>query len=83
MLLSVGHDEYWSLEMYENVRAAIAEGLSVAFLSGNTCCFVAPLAPSSDGRPRRVFHRAGRYGGPGRCGRPGRTASVPGGRRRA
>jgi hypothetical protein len=63
VLLSVGHDEYWSLEMYENVQAAIQGGVSVAFLSGNTCCFVAPLVPSSDGRPHRVFHRAGRYGG--------------------
>lgn len=63
VLLSVGHDEYWSLEMYENVRRAIANGLSVGFLSGNTCCFVAPLVPSSDGRPHRVFHRGGRYGG--------------------
>ena len=63
LFFSVGHDEYWSLEMYRNLQQAIAEGLSVAFLSGNTCCFVAPLAPSSDGRPLRVFHRAGRYGG--------------------
>lgn len=63
VLLSVGHDEYWSLEMYKNVQQAIQEGLSVAFLSGNTCCFVAPLAPSTDGRPTRMFHRGGRYGG--------------------
>lgn len=63
ILLSVGHDEYWSLEMYENVRQAIQNGLNVAFLSGNTCCFVAPQVPSSDGRPDRIFHRAGRYGG--------------------
>ncbi len=61
--LSVGHDEYWSLEMFHNVKNAIADGLNVAFLSGNTCCFVAPLVASSDGRPNRVFHRGGRYGG--------------------
>ncbi|HTU27403.1 MAG TPA: N,N-dimethylformamidase beta subunit family domain-containing protein [Pirellulales bacterium] len=35
-LLSVGHDEYWTIEMFDNVRAAVAEGLNVAFLSGNT-----------------------------------------------
>lgn len=35
-LLSVGHDEYWSSEMFENVRAAVAGGVNVAFLSGNT-----------------------------------------------
>ncbi|HZK79439.1 MAG TPA: N,N-dimethylformamidase beta subunit family domain-containing protein, partial [Humisphaera sp.] len=63
VFLSVGHDEYWTLEMFGNVQAAVDSGVSAAFLSGNTCCFVAPLAPSSDGRPDRVFHRAGRYGG--------------------
>lgn len=63
VMLSVGHDEYWSLKMFGNVRRAIEQGLSVGFLSGNTSCFVAPLVPSSDGRPDRVFHRAGRYGG--------------------
>jgi hypothetical protein len=61
--LSVGHDEYWSLEMYRNVERAIQKGVNVAFLSGNSVCFVAPLVPSSDGRPHRTFHRAGRYGG--------------------
>ncbi|MFO0918891.1 MAG: DUF6605 domain-containing protein [Planctomycetaceae bacterium] len=63
VFLSVGHDEYWSLEMYQNMLQAIQDGLNVAFLSGNTCCFVAPFAASSDGRPRRIFHRGGRYGG--------------------
>jgi hypothetical protein len=63
VFLSVGHDEYWSQQMYANVKNAIAGGLSAAFLSGNTCCFVAPLKPSSDGRANRIFHRAGRYGG--------------------
>ena len=28
-LLSVGHDEYWSLEMYDNVKAAIGAGVNV------------------------------------------------------
>ena len=63
MFLSVGHDEYWSLEMFRNVKAAVDAGTSAAFLSGNSVCFVAPLAPSTDGRPNRVFHRAGRFGG--------------------
>ncbi|MBI5760643.1 MAG: hypothetical protein HZA46_19165 [Planctomycetales bacterium] len=63
VFLSVGHDEYWSPEMYRNMKRAIDAGLSVGFLSGNTCCFVAPLVASSDGRAHRVFHRGGRYGG--------------------
>lgn len=61
--LSVGHDEYWSLDMFRNVKQAVADGVNVGFLSGNSVCFVAPLVPGSDGRPHRVFHRAGRYGG--------------------
>ncbi len=33
--LSVGHDEYWTLEMFRNVQAAVAAGVSVGFFSGN------------------------------------------------
>lgn len=61
--LSVGHDEYWSLNQYNNVMAAIAAGTNVAFLSGNTCYFVTPQSPSSDGRPRRILTRDGMFGG--------------------
>jgi hypothetical protein len=61
--LSVGHDEYWSLEQFNHVKAGIEAGVNVAFLSGNTCCFVAPLSASSKGVPHRIFTRAGRYGG--------------------
>ncbi|GMV99269.1 MAG: hypothetical protein AMXMBFR84_04080 [Candidatus Hydrogenedentota bacterium] len=62
-MLSVGHDEYWSLEQFHHVKAAIDRGVHVAFLSGNTSCFVAPFGPSSSGAPHRIFNRAGRYGG--------------------
>jgi hypothetical protein len=58
----VGHDEYWTLEMYANVKRAIAEGLNAAFLSGNTCYGVIPLLPSASGAPHRVITRAGRFG---------------------
>jgi hypothetical protein len=61
--LSVGHDEYWSREQFDHVLAAVKAGVNVAFLSGNTCCFVAPLSPSSSGVPNRILTRAGRYGG--------------------
>ncbi len=61
--LSVGHDEYWAREQFDHVMAAIKEGVNVAFLSGNTCCFVAPLTASSGGVPQRVLERKGRYGG--------------------
>ncbi len=61
--LSVGHDEYWSLEQYQHVKQAIQAGVSVGFLSGNTCCFVSPYGPDSRGRPERTITRAGRFGG--------------------
>jgi hypothetical protein len=61
--LSVGHDEYWSLEQFAHVKAAVDAGVNVAFLSGNTCCFVAPMTASTAGVPHRVLTRAGRYGG--------------------
>jgi hypothetical protein len=61
-LLSVGHDEYYSLEMFHHLREAIAGGLSVAFLSGNTCCGVLEVAPSTDGRPHRIVRRIDRFG---------------------
>ncbi|HYR27941.1 MAG TPA: N,N-dimethylformamidase beta subunit family domain-containing protein, partial [Thermoanaerobaculia bacterium] len=35
--LSVGHDEYWSWEMRENVEAARDAGVHLGFFSANTC----------------------------------------------
>jgi hypothetical protein len=37
LLLSVGHDEYWTASMRDNVEMFIAQGGNVAFISGNTC----------------------------------------------
>jgi hypothetical protein len=39
LVLSVGHDEYWSSPMRDNLEKFIAAGGNVAFLSGNTCCW--------------------------------------------
>ncbi len=61
--LSVGHDEYYTMEMFTGLRRLIAEGLDVAFLSGNTCCGLIGLRRSSAGRPDRVFSRLDRFGG--------------------
>lgn len=63
--LSVGHDEYWTMEMFNNVKQAVADGLNVAFLSGNSICGVVPLLPSTDGRPHRAITRVGLFGGVG------------------
>jgi hypothetical protein len=62
--LSVGHDEYYSIEMFENLRRAIQEGLSVAFLSGNTCCGRIDPRPNSRGLANRVFGRIDHFGPP-------------------
>jgi len=60
--LSVGHDEYYSLAMFNNLKQAIADGLNVAFLSGNTCCGLIELLPGKDGTPNRVMRRLDRFG---------------------
>ncbi len=39
LVLSVGHDEYWSTPMRDHLEAFIARGGNVAFFSGNTCCW--------------------------------------------
>lgn len=62
--LSVGHDEYWTLDMFRNVQAAVNAGVHVAFLSGNTCCGKIALSPDGAGRPHRVFERVGVFGPP-------------------
>jgi hypothetical protein len=37
LMLSVGHDEYWSEEMRARIEAFIGRGGNVAFFSGNIC----------------------------------------------
>jgi hypothetical protein len=37
LLVSVGHDEYWTWGMRDTVEGFVATGGNVAFLSGNTC----------------------------------------------
>lgn len=58
--LSVGHDEYWTIEMFRNLQKAIADGLSVGFFSGNSVCGRIEY----DGR-KRAFERVGVFGPPG------------------
>ncbi len=61
--ISVGHDEYWSLAMYENVKNAAADGVNLIFLSGNAICGVVDTLSSADGRPTRILERVGLFGG--------------------
>ena len=37
LVVSVGHDEYWSAEMRENVEGFVQAGGNAAFFSGNVC----------------------------------------------
>jgi hypothetical protein len=64
-ILSVGHDEYYSIEMFNHLKAAIAAGVNVAFLSGNTCCGRINPRPDPRGVSNRIFGRVGVYGPPG------------------
>ena len=61
--ISVGHDEYWSLEMYDNVLKARDAGVSLAFLCANAVLCVVPMLPSADGTPNRVIRREGWFFG--------------------
>ena len=58
--LSVGHDEYWTAEMLENVQAAVADGVNAAFLSGNAVC-----GRIKFDRALSAFERIGVFGPPG------------------
>jgi len=48
LVLSVGHDEYWSSPMRDHLEKFIADGGNVAFFSGNTCCW--QVRSEDDGR---------------------------------
>lgn len=48
LVLSVGHDEYWSKPMRDNLEAYIGRGGNVAFFSGNSVCW--QVRSEDDGR---------------------------------
>ena len=52
--LSVGHDEYWSKAMRDNVQSAINAGVSVAFFSGNEVYWQIRFEADAAGQPQRV-----------------------------
>ncbi len=70
--LSVGHDEYWTREMYDNAIAARDAGVHLAFLSGNAVFGVAPLHSSAEGQPHRIMQRESFFVGQ----RPGVTYPI-------
>lgn len=60
--LSVGHDEYYSLEMYQNLLAARDAGVSLCFFSGDTCWGRINPRPGADGTANRIFGRVDAFG---------------------
>lgn len=60
--LSIGHDEYYSIEMYRHLKAAIAAGVNACFFSGDTCWGRIDPRRSSRGTPNRVFSRIDAFG---------------------
>ncbi|HJT57984.1 MAG TPA: choice-of-anchor D domain-containing protein [Ktedonobacteraceae bacterium] len=52
--LSVGHDEYWSMGMRNNVQNAINSGVNVAFFSANTMYWQIRFEANSLGAADRV-----------------------------
>ncbi|AUT02716.1 hypothetical protein CLI64_21230 [Nostoc sp. CENA543] len=47
VFLSVGHDEYWSSQMRQNLETARDYGLNLGFFSANTCYWQIRLEPSA------------------------------------
>lgn len=58
-MFTIGHDEYWTTQMYTNVQNAVNAGMGAAFMSGNaTFCYIA-LSPSlATGRADRTIKRS-------------------------
>lgn len=61
-IISIGHDEYYSLAMFNGLRSAINSGVNVAFFSGNVCCGRIDPRPSAAGVPDRIFSRVDFWG---------------------
>lgn len=55
-ILSVGHDEYWSLEMRDHLEAARDAGVNLAFLGANAGYRKIRFEDSPHGPHRRVAH---------------------------
>jgi len=56
LILSVGHDEYWSAGMRDTLEAYIENGGNVAFFSGNSICW--QVRVENNGRELVCYKRA-------------------------
>jgi hypothetical protein len=55
VMLTAGHDEYWTAEMRVAATSALASGTSLAFFSANNMYWQARLEAAPDGRADRVL----------------------------
>ncbi|MGW0595434.1 DUF4082 domain-containing protein [Streptosporangium sp. NPDC002607] len=55
IFLSVGHDEYWSNDMRDNVTNARDNGVNIAFFSGNEAFWKGRWEAAADGTAYRTF----------------------------
>jgi hypothetical protein len=55
IFLSVGHDEYWSLDERNHVQQARDNGINLAFFSANSAYWQVRFDPSSSGQANRVM----------------------------
>jgi hypothetical protein len=53
--LSTGHDEYWSMPMYDNALSARNKGKHLAFFGGNAVYWQIRLESSAEGVPDRII----------------------------
>lgn len=53
--LVVGHDEYWSFAMRQNVEQSLQLGVGLGFFGANDCYWQIRLEPSRSGQPDRVI----------------------------
>ena len=60
--ISIGHDEYYSIEMFRHLQSAISRGLNIGFFSGNACCGRIDPRPGSTGILNRIFSRIDFFG---------------------
>lgn len=61
LFVSLGHDEYWSLEMRDQVEAFVAGGGNACFFSANTCYWQIRV-DFTDGRRRMICYKEGDAG---------------------
>ena len=60
LLVSAGHDEYWSAAMRDAVEGFVAAGGNAAFFGGNTCWWQVEFADEVTFSRERFWHEAGR-----------------------